>query len=207
VAGITLAGAARAGDDRRMGKLYDGIDSRLREFVLAQPVFFVATAPSGREGHVNLSPKGMRGTFAVLDEHRVAYVDYFGSGAETIAHLRDNGRIVIMMCAFEGPPKIVRLHGRGEAVLAGDRRFDELWPVFDGTERHGVRSIVVVDVTRVSDSCGYAVPVMAYAGERDLLTQAHSRRDESDLTAYGEAKNRTSIDGLPALAAQPAVAR
>ena len=107
-----------------MGKLYDAIDGRLREFVLRQPVFFVATAAT--EGRVNVSPKGMKGTFAVLGPNRVAYLDYTGSGVETIAHLRDNGRITVMFCAFTGPPNVVRLHGRGEAVRPEDPRFAEV---------------------------------------------------------------------------------
>src|SRR5688572_22826907 len=118
-------------DDRSMGKIYELIDDRLREFIEAQPVYFVATAPSGDEGHVNLSPKGMSGTLAVLGERRVAYLDYFGSGAETIAHLRQNGRITLMFCAFTGPPKILRLHGTGVVVLPDDARFAELWAAFD----------------------------------------------------------------------------
>jgi hypothetical protein len=183
-----------------MGKVYEGIDGRLRSFIEAQPVYFVATAPSGDGGHVNLSPKGMSGTLAVLGEHRVAYLDYFGSGAETIAHLRQNGRIVVMFCAFTGPPKILRLHGRGEAVLAADPRFEALWNAFDGPERHAVRAIIDVEVTRVSDSCGYAVPLMDHLGDRDLLTRSHSRRDEAALAEYAVTKNRRSIDGLPALA-------
>jgi hypothetical protein len=185
-----------------MGKIYELIDDRLREFIEAQPVYFVATAPSGDEGHVNLSPKGMSGTLAVLGERRVAYLDYFGSGAETIAHLRQNGRITLMFCAFTGPPKILRLHGTGVVVLPDDARFAELWAAFDGQERHAVRSIVEVEATRVSDSCGYAVPLMDYVGDRDLLTRSHSRRDEAALAEYAETKNRTSIDGLPALAAR-----
>jgi Pyridoxamine 5'-phosphate oxidase len=183
-----------------MGKVYEGIDGRLRTFIEAQPVYFVATAPSGGEGHVNLSPKGMQGTLAVLGEHRIAYLDYFGSGAETIAHLRQNGRIVVMFCAFAGPPKILRLHGKGEAVLAEDRRFEGLWPTFDGQERHAVRAIIDIEVSRVSDSCGYAVPLMDHVGERDLLTRSHSRRDDRALAEYAVMKNGTSIDGLPALA-------
>jgi hypothetical protein len=183
-----------------MGKVYEMIDSRLREFIEAQPVYFVATAPSGDGGHVNLSPKGMSGTLVVLGEHRVAYLDYYGSGAETIAHLRQNGRIVVMFCAFTGPPKILRLHGTGAAVLAGDPGFEALWPAFDGQERHAVRSIIDVEVSRVSDSCGYAVPLMDFLGDRDLLTRSHSRRDEQALADYGVAKNLNSIDGLPALA-------
>src|ERR1043165_3915969 len=111
-------------------KLHERIDGRLREFIEAQAMFFVATAPAGAEGHVNLSPKGMAGTFAVLGTHRVAYLDYHGSGAETIAHLRDNGRITLMFCAFEGPPNIVRLYGTGRAVEVTDPEFAELLPSF-----------------------------------------------------------------------------
>ena len=109
-----------------MGKVHEKIDGRLRAFIEAQPMFFVATAPSGPDGHVNVSPKGIAGSFVVLDEHTVAYLDLTASGAETIAHLRDNGRITLMFCAFQGPPNIVRLHGRGRFVTLYDEGFDEL---------------------------------------------------------------------------------
>ena len=184
-----------------MGKLYEGIDQRLREFIAEQRMFFVGTAPSGPGGHVNISPKGMTGTFAVLDGDRVAYLDYSGSGVETVAHLRDNGRIVIMFCAFDGPPKILRLHGRGEAVPVTDPRCDALLAAFpDAPDRHSLRSVIVVDVTRVSDSCGFAVPLMTYDGDRDLLIQAHSRRTDADMVDYWKTRNGTSVDGLPGLA-------
>lgn len=183
-----------------MGKIYDGIDTRLREFLLGQPVFFVATAPSGNDGHVNISPKGMRGTFAVLDDHRVAYLDYTGSGAETIAHLRDNGRITVMFCAFSGPPKVVRLHGHGRAIRPSEEGFDELYAGFDTQAGHGLRAIIVVDVRRVSDSCGFAVPFMDFVRERTLLDQWSQHRSEEQLIAYRAEKNAFSIDGLPALA-------
>jgi predicted pyridoxine 5'-phosphate oxidase superfamily flavin-nucleotide-binding protein len=181
-----------------MGKVYPSIDGRLREFLLAQPVFFVATAPA--EGHVNVSPKGMRGTFAVLDGRRVAYLDYTGSGVETIAHLRDNGRITLMFCAFDGPPKIVRLHGCGEAVRPADPRFADLRRAFpEDHEEHGLRSVIVVDVERISDSCGFAVPLMQYEGERGLLTEWAGRKSPEDLVTYRRERNAASIDGLPAL--------
>jgi hypothetical protein len=183
-----------------MGKVYEGIDGRLREFILKQPVFFVATAPSGEQGHVNVSPKGLRGCFAVLGEHRVAYLDYTGSGAETIAHLRDNGRITLMFCAFEGPPNIVRLYGQGSVVRPGEPGFDELDGQFGEHGDHGLRSVIVVDVDRVSDSCGFSVPFMDYVGERTLLSQWAARKTDEDLVAYRVKKNSTSIDGLPALA-------
>jgi hypothetical protein len=207
-----------------MGQVYEAIDGRLREFVLNQPVFFVATAPSGSDGHINVSPKGLSGTLAVLDERRVAYLDYYGSGVETIAHLRDNGRVVLMWCAFSGPPKIVRFHGTGTAVLVDDAEFEALWANFDGqirtgplarsvtpatrpVRRHGVRAIVVVEVSRISDSCGYGVPLLEHVGDRDLLHRSHERKDDAALAAYATTKNATSVDGLPGLAsASPATA-
>jgi hypothetical protein len=180
-------------------KVHDGIDGRLREFVQAQHMFFVATAPAGAEGHVNVSPKGMDGTFLVRGGHQVAYLDYHGSGSETIAHLRENGRITLMFCAFQGSPNIVRLHGRGTFTPITDERCAALVAEFpDPPDLHAVRGVVTVEVTRVSDSCGYAVPFMAYEGDRDLLVRAHERRDDDALLAYRDLKNRTSIDGLPA---------
>jgi hypothetical protein len=181
-------------------KLHERIDGRLREFIEAQAMFFVATAPSGPEGHVNLSPKGMGGTFVVLGEHRVAYLDYHGSGAETIAHLRENGRITLMFCAFQGPPNIVRLHGRGRAVPITDPEHTDLAAFFpDAPDKHGVRSVIDVDVQRVSDSCGYSVPLMSYEGDRDLLLKWSDRKTDADLADYRKLKNSASIDGLPAV--------
>jgi hypothetical protein len=182
-----------------MGKVYEHIDDRHRTFIGRQPMFFVATAPAGADGHVNVSPKGMTGTFAVLDERRVAYLDWHGSGAETIAHLRENGRITLMFCAFDGPPNILRLYGSGRAVGVDDPGFPELLDRFpDAPDRHAVRAVVDVRVHRVSDSCGYAVPLMTYAGERDLLIRAHERRSAADLAEYRRTRNGASIDGLPA---------
>src|SRR4051794_8891985 len=164
-------------------------------------MFFVATAPSGSDGRVNVSPKGMRGTFAVLGEHRVAYLDWIGSGSETIAHLRDNGRITIMFCAFDGPPNIVRLHGRGRFVTIYDEGYDELSALFPSTP--GARAVIVVDVERVSDSCGYGVPLMSVEGERDLLPPYMERKGVEGQADYRRLKNRTSIDGLPAFDMDP----
>lgn len=180
-----------------MGKLHEKISGRLRTFVEAQRLFFVATAPAGAEGHVNVSPKGIAdGTFRVLGEHRVAYLDITASGAETIAHLRENGRITLMFCAFEGPPNIVRLHGRGRVVSIYDEDYAALAEHF--TEHRGARAIIVVDVTRISDSCGFAVPLMDYVGERDLLPAHADRKGVEGRMAYRQTKNRVSIDGLPA---------
>lgn len=183
-----------------MGRSYDSIDDRLREFLCRQPVFFVGTAPLAGDGTVNVSPKGIRDTFAVMGPNRVAYLDLTGSGIETVAHLRENGRITLMFCAFDDPPRIVRLSGRGEAVTPADPRFDGLVALF---ERHdGVRSVVVVDVTRIADSCGYAVPRMDLVGERDQLLRSAQRRGPEGLVAYRRERNAASIDGLPGLSPQ-----
>ncbi|KSW28281.1 pyridoxamine 5'-phosphate oxidase family protein [Cellulomonas sp. B6] len=188
-----------------MGKVHEHIGERMRTWLLAQHVFFVATAPSGPGGHVNVSPKGVGGTFAVLDERTVAYVDLTASGSETIAHLRDNGRITLMFCAFEGPPDIVRLHGRGRFVTLYDEGFDDLLGRFEGglDESRGARAVVVVDVERVSDSCGYGVPLMSHVGERDLLPPFMERKGVEGRAAYRRLKNRTSVDGLPGFDMDP----
>jgi hypothetical protein len=187
-----------------MGRIYDGIDERLATWIARQPLFFVGTAPSGDGGHVNVSPKGPIGSLQVVDEHTVAYLDIVGSGAETIAHLRENGRIVVMLCAFQGPPRIVRLHGRGAIVYPSDARFAGLLDGFRRPEHsEAERAIVVVDVTRVADSCGYGVPLMGYEGERphsDLSTGKRLRVHGPDsLLDYQAEHNLRSIDGLPAV--------
>jgi Pyridoxamine 5'-phosphate oxidase len=193
-----------------MGTVYPELDDRLIRFITSQPVFFVATAPcldtDGSGGHVNVSPKGYRDTFAVLDPLTVAYLDLTGSGAETIAHLRQNGRITIMFCSFDRTPKIVRIYGTGRAVLPADPGWPRLAAHFSadpdsGTraDRGNWRAIVVVGIERIADSCGYAVPVMDLIEERDLLTRWSERRSAQDLAAYRVKHNTVSIDGLPAL--------
>src|SRR4051794_6561372 len=186
-----------------MGKVHERIDEKIRAFIDAQPMFFVATAPSGPDGHVNVSPKGIAGSFVVLDDHTVAYLDLTASGAETIAHLRDNGRITLMFCAFQGPPNIVRFYGRGRFVTLYDDGFDQLAALFP--ETRGARAVIVVDVDRVYDSCGYGVPLMSLEGERDLLPQYMDRKGVEGQADYRRLKNRTSIDGLPAFDMDPDV--
>ncbi|ADG97185.1 pyridoxamine 5'-phosphate oxidase-related FMN- binding protein [Segniliparus rotundus DSM 44985] len=183
-----------------MGKVYEQIDSKLAAWLLAQPVFFVGTAPLAADGIVNVSPKGMCGCFAVLDKRKVAYLDYTGSGAETIAHLRENGRIVIMFCAFDGKPIIVRLHGTGRHVTVDDAEFHTLRPHFPKSETAGQRAIIVVDVARISDSCGWSVPLMDYRSDRDILDKAGARKEADGMTReYWATRNAHSVDGLPAL--------
>ena len=189
-----------------MGKSFDGIDSRLTAWIYAQRLFFVATAPLSPDGHVNVSPKGPVDTLRVLDPHHVAYLDLTGSGAETAAHIRENRRIVIMLCAFEGPPRIVRLHGQAELIAASDERFAELTSrcrFAEPAEPAARRAIVHVQVTRVADSCGYGVPLMRYEGERPHMAAWAAKKmrvgGPEALLDYQRAKNRRSIDDLPAL--------
>ena len=193
-----------------MGKVYAELDERLAKFISRQPVFFVATAPcltaDGEGGHVNLSPKGYQDTFAVLGPRAVAYVDLTGSGAETIAHLRQNGRITIMFCSFERRAKILRIYGSGRVVLPGSPDWPELARWFsagagEGADRRDRRAIVVVEVDRIADSCGYAVPVMELTSERDLLARNAERQSLEELAAYRAKNNAASIDGLPGLTA------
>ena len=179
-----------------MGKTYTEIDDRLRSFMARQHVFFVASAPTGPGGHVNCSPKGLD-TFRILGPTRVAYLDFVGSGVETIAHLRQNGRVVIMFCAFEGPPNIVRLYGRGVVVEPRDPEFSRLLASFDA--KPGVRAIVRVDLTRIGDSCGYGVPLLRYEGERPQMGEWAERKGEAGLETYQREKNAVSLDGLPGL--------
>ncbi len=183
-----------------MGAVHERIEGRLRAFIEAQHVFFVATAPL-RGGRVNVSPKGVGGTFTIVDEHTVAYLDITASGAETVAHLRENGRITLMFCSFDRSPNVVRLHGRGRVVSVYDDEYATWAARF--AETRGARAVIVVDVERVSDSCGYGVPLMSYAGERDLLPEHMERKGHEGLLDYRRRKNRTSIDGLPAFDDDP----
>src|SRR4051794_27729161 len=186
-----------------MAKVFDAIDESLREWIAARELYFVATAPLSGDGHVNVSPKGPIGTLRVLDDRTVAYLDMVGSGAETIAHLRENGRIVVMLCAFDGPPRILRLHGHGEVVTADDPRFAGLMERCDFEQPEipqARRAVVVVDVKRIGDSCGYGVPLMSFEGLRPHADAWASKRVRSGgpdaLRDYQRDKNTESLDGL-----------
>ncbi|HEV1997727.1 MAG TPA: pyridoxamine 5'-phosphate oxidase family protein [Candidatus Dormibacteraeota bacterium] len=179
-----------------MGKLYDGIDDQLGHFMSEQPVFFVGTAPLDAEGHINLSPKG-NNRVEVLDERTVAYLDLTGSAVETIAHLRENGRIVVMFCAFQGPPRIVRLHGRGEVVEKGAVGYADLAARFP--EHPSARAVIKVTVDRISDSCGYGVPLMTLDRERSQMDNWAAHKGSDGIAEYQSTRNAVSIDGLPGL--------
>ena len=190
-----------------MARTLEQIDPALERWIAQQPMFFVGTAPLAAEGHVNVSPKGPISSLAVLGPHEVAYLDLTGSGAETIAHLRENARIVVMLCAFAGPPQIIRLHGRGEVVLPEDERFAALHGRFAvPVDAAAHRAIVRIDVTRIAKSCGYGVPLMEHAGEREHQAKAVEKRLRTGgadaLKRYQDEKNARSIDGLPAVPAR-----
>jgi hypothetical protein len=189
-----------------VGKVFDGIDAKLADWIGRQRMFFVGTAPAGG-GHVNVSPKGPIESLLVLGPTRVAYLDVIGSGAETIAHLRENGRICVMLCAFDGPPRIVRLHGRGTVLLPADDGYAALRDGFDVPDSFavdpGARSVITVEVDRIADSCGYGVPLMTYEGERPQQVAWVDRKLRQDGTAALDRsvaeKTALSIEGLPAI--------
>jgi hypothetical protein len=189
-----------------MGRVYDEITDELVRWLEAQPVFFVATAPSDPETHVNVSPRGLD-TFRVLDQSRVAWLDLTGSGVETIAHLKAGGsaggRITLMFCAFDGEPRILRLHGHGRVHEPGDEAYEELRPHFP--ELPGERAVVEVVVSRVASSCGFGVPRMELLGPREQLVTSAERKGREKMAEYRASKNARSIDGLPGL--KPAVPR
>ncbi len=178
-----------------MGKIYEQIDEKLAAWIERQHLFFVATAPLSANGHVNVSPKGDLRWFRILGPREVGYLDFVGSGAETIAHTRENGRIVVMFCAFDGPPRIVRLHGRASVLQATD----PLAARFDPPE-HAVRSVIRIEVERIADSCGYGVPLMRFDGKRDQYDAwVDKKARDGGFDEYIAEKNAVSIDGLPAI--------
>jgi len=188
-----------------MATIFDAISDHHRAWIARQPMFFVATAPLSADGHVNVSPKGPIGSFKVIDDHTVAYLDVNGSGIETIGHLRENGRIVVMFCAFDGPPRILRLHGRGEVVFADDPRFESL---AEGLENLSIdearRAVIRIDVARIADSCGYGVPLMSFEGMRPHHAASSAKKvrvmGAEEYGAYQHERGAFTIDGLPAFA-------
>jgi hypothetical protein len=180
-----------------MGKVRSTLDDATKRFIQAQPMFFVASAPLDGNGHVNVSPKGLD-SFRILGPSTVAYLDLTGSGVETVAHIKENGRVVLMFCAFQGPPNILRLHGRGRVVEKHEPEFEELaahFPAYEST-----RSIIVAELDRITDSCGYSVPFMQYEAERPHLFDWARKKGPAELETYRREKNRQSVDGLPGLA-------
>ncbi len=180
-------------ENHSMGKILDSITPKQQAFIKKQHMFFVATSPTEITGRINLSPKGLD-CFRVLDEHSVAYLDVTGSGNETAAHVNQNGRITFMFCSFEGAPNILRLYGTGESILPGARGFDELAAQFPPLP--GIRQFIRAKITATQDSCGFGVPLMEFAGERDELTNWADKMGDEKLQKYRDEKNRKSIDGI-----------
>jgi hypothetical protein len=176
-----------------MGKTFDRIAPELRDFIARQQMFFVATAPLGADGHVNLSPKGLD-TFRVIDDHIVAYLDLTGSGNETSAHLEENRRITLMFCAFEGPPMILRLYGTGQTVLPATAEWTRLRETFG--DYPGVRQIIIARIDRAMTSCGFAVPRYEYVEQRNELIRSAEKKGPGELEQYRREKNTRSIDGI-----------
>ena len=177
-----------------MAKFFEGMQKQHKAFIEKQKMFFVASAPSGPGGHVNVSPKGLD-SFRILSDTRVMYLDIIGSGNETSAHILENGRITFMFCAYDGPPLILRLYGKGYTVLPGDEEWPELSRHFE-LARY-TRQIIVADVDMVQTSCGFSVPLYAYTGERDHAIKWAEKKSLEELELYKHDNNRISLDGLP----------
>lgn len=179
-----------------MATVYEELDEKLIGFIRRQKIFFVATAPLSESGSVNMSPKGYD-SLAIIDNATLAYVDLGGSGVETLAHLRENSRITLMFCAFEGPANIVRLYGSGDVCAFDQPGFAEKMQLFPGFSR--ARSVVTVRITRIADSCGWGVPLFDYKGEREQLRRYVDARTDEEWMARRYDSNAWSIDGLPGL--------
>ena len=182
-----------------MGKEYTEINDRIQRWMDQQRMFFVSTAPLAGDGLVNCSPKGLD-AFRVLDSKRFGYVDLGGSGIETVAHLKENGRIVIMMCAFEGPPKIYRFYGQGIVVEPHDEGFEKLLEEFP--PQPAARNIIVIQIDRIIDSCGYGVPLYEFKDHRDSMHNWLASKSDDFIAEYRATNNATSLDGLPGLVVQ-----
>ncbi|KIY73312.1 hypothetical protein CYLTODRAFT_365789 [Cylindrobasidium torrendii FP15055 ss-10] len=188
-----------------MGKFFDSMPKHVMAQIPQQKMFWVATAPS-QGGHVNLSPKGLEGTFHIIDEHTVWYEDLTGSGNETVSHLRENGRITILFNFFDGPPGLIRLFGKGHAHEFGTQKYNELIPA--EKRQPGSRAVIIVDVTKVGTSCGYQVPFYQFVGHRTRLLEWASKKEKADIEnqgckngmrEYWATTNEKSVDGLPGM--------
>ncbi|CAJ1945252.1 unnamed protein product [Cylindrotheca closterium] len=185
-----------------MGKLLDSICEHDVEFMAKQKVFFVATAPLSPHHRVNVSPKAPGTSLVVLNPHKVAYLDLTGSGSETASHLSENGRITILFCHLEeGPPRLMRLHGKAR-ILLKEEADAELLSKFPSslTSHPGFRAIYVMDVDRISSSCGYSMPIFSFDRYRTKLDDWTKNKGSEGMAEYGLTKNSFSIDGIPSLA-------
>jgi hypothetical protein len=179
-----------------MGKEYQEIDESMQRWIERQRLFFVSTAPLAEEGHINCSPKGLD-SLKVLGSRQLVYADTGGSGIETLAHLKENGRIVVMLCAFEGPPKIFRFYGNGRPIEPRHTDFKALAAMFPNAPE--IRNLIVIDIDRIRDACGYGVPLYEFKSERDSLKNWCDSKSQQEMLEYRIENNTQSIDGLPGL--------
>ena len=177
-----------------MAKLYENLDERLRNFIAKQKMLFVTSAPLAADGHVNISPKGFD-SFRILDDTTVAYLDWFGRGVESIAHIKENGRFVIMFCSFDRAPLILRLHGKASAIEPTDKEWPELYPLFNETRL--ARSIIKLSIDRITDSCGWGVPMFEFQGDREQFEKYDEQKSDAELRKNQLKWNMESVDGLP----------
>lgn len=176
-----------------MGKFHNAIKEAHKEFIEKQHIFFVSTAPLSGDGRVNLSPKGLD-CFRVLSDNKVGYMDLISSGNETSAHTLENGRITFMLTSFEGAPNILRLYGKGFAVLPGSQAWDEYSPHF--TIYPSTRQLIIADIDLIQTSCGFGVPLFNYVGERDIHFEWAEKKGKDGLYDYVQQNNLKSLDGL-----------
>jgi hypothetical protein len=179
-----------------MSTVYEELNEKLIDFIRSQKMFFVASAPLSAEGHVNVSPKGYD-CFRIVNPRQVAYLDLGGSGIETVAHARENGRITIMFCAFQGAPLILRLYGRATIMQFDHPSFSQELTKFPGFKR--ARNVVFIDIERIADSCGYGVPFYEFQGPRDQLQRSVEHREQEEWERRRFESNAQSIDGLEGL--------
>jgi Pyridoxamine 5'-phosphate oxidase len=184
-----------------MGKQFASMTPAHRDFIARQHIFFAASATA--TSRVNVSPRPTD-ALRVLDERTVAFLDLTGSGSETAAHLRADGRITLMFCALDEPPNILRLYGRGTSLPRGSGDCAALLAsAYGNQEPLGARQIVRIDIDLVQTSCGYGVPLFEYVGERDTLHRWAEKKGDAGLEEYRRQKNAHSLDGLPTGLAEP----
>ncbi|MEJ2360987.1 MAG: pyridoxamine 5'-phosphate oxidase family protein [Gammaproteobacteria bacterium] len=179
-----------------MAKTYPKLTPQLKSWIAQQPLYFLASAPLAGDGHINLSPRGLD-SLRITGDREITLLDLTGSGNETAAHLQENARLTVMLCAFSGDPKILRLYGQGRVILPDDPDWSTLRPLF-APDLPGVRQIFQLQLNRIQTSCGFGVPLMELTGDRDMLLNWARKKGPDGISQYQRDKNARSIDGLPA---------
>ena len=174
-----------------MGQLFEALSPRHVAFIEAQKIYFVGTAAG--EGTVNLSPKG-GDSLRILDAHTLAWLNLTGSGNESAAHVLQNPRMTVMLCAFEGAPMILRAYGQARVLHRGDSDWEAALARFPASV--AARQIFLLEIERVQTSCGMSVPLFDYQGDREDLANWSARQGKEGIEAYWRKKNQLSLDGL-----------